>query len=45
MPAFGAVDICTRWQAECPMPAARWRVTLRKRAGPAGVIQLVFVVG
>jgi hypothetical protein len=40
-----AVDVCTRWQAECPMPAARWRVTLDKRSGPAGFIRFVFVVG
>jgi hypothetical protein len=36
---------CTRSQEWCPMPAARWRVTLVKRAGPAGVIRFVFVVG
>jgi hypothetical protein len=39
------VDVCTRYQEWCPMPAARWRVTLVKRAGPAGVIRFLFRVG
>jgi hypothetical protein len=39
------VLICTRSQEWCPMPAARWRVTLEKRGGPAGVIRFVFLVG
>jgi hypothetical protein len=37
--------VCTRWQAACPMPAARWRVTFTKQAGSAGVIRFAFVVG
>jgi hypothetical protein len=41
----GPVDVCTRGQEWCPMPAARWRVTLTKRFGPAGVIRFVFRVG
>ena len=36
---------CTRQQEWCPMPAARWRVTLAKRAGPAGVVRVTFRVG
>jgi hypothetical protein len=41
----GSVDVCTRDQEWCPMPAARWRITLVKRAGPAGVIRFRFRVG
>lgn len=40
-----AVDVCTQAQEWCPMPAARWRVTLYKRSGPPGVIRFVFRVG
>jgi len=39
------VVVCTRGQEWCPMPAARWRITLAKRSGPAGVIRLDFAVG
>jgi hypothetical protein len=41
----GRLVVCTRWQEWRPMPAAGWRVTLVKWAGPAGVIRFVFVVG
>jgi hypothetical protein len=41
----GRLMVCTRGQEWCPMPAARWRVTLVKRAGPAGTIRFVFAVG
>jgi len=41
----GGLVVCTRGQEWCPMPAARWRVTLIKRAGPAGTIRFLFVVG
>ena len=40
----GPVDVCTRGQEWCPMPSARWRVTLSKRSGPAGGIRFVFRV-
>jgi hypothetical protein len=36
---------CVRAQEWCPMPAARWRVTLTKRSGPAGVVRVTFRVG
>jgi hypothetical protein len=36
---------CARDQEWCPMPAARWRVTLTKRSGPAGVVRVTFRVG
>jgi hypothetical protein len=36
---------CVREQEWCPMPAARWRVTLTKRSGPAGVVRVTFRVG
>ena len=41
----GARVVCVRWQEWCPMPAARWRVTVVKRAGPAGPLRLDFRVG
>jgi hypothetical protein len=52
--ASGRIDVChtvaarttcAREQEWCPMPAARWRVTLTKRSGPAGVVRVVFRVG
>jgi hypothetical protein len=51
---FDAAEACTRHggsvvcvQAEeaCPMPAANWRIQVRKLAGPAGRIRIDFVVG
>jgi hypothetical protein len=41
----GATTVCTRDQEWCPMPAARWRVTVAKGAGPAGPVRLLFRVG
>ncbi len=42
---IGLRTTCSRAQEWCPMPAARWRVTLTKRAGPAGVVRFTFRVG
>jgi hypothetical protein len=39
------LTICDRSQEWCPMPAARWRITVTKAAGPAGVIRVRFTVG
>jgi hypothetical protein len=41
----GAVDICTQPEEWCPVPAAAWRFTITKRAGPAVRVTLHFVVG
>jgi hypothetical protein len=41
----GATTTCTRDQEWCPMPAARWRITFTKRAGPAVRVRLLFGVG
>jgi hypothetical protein len=41
----GARATCSRAQEWCPMPAARWRITLTKRSGPAGVVRVTFRVG
>jgi hypothetical protein len=37
--------ICTVGEEWCPMPAGTWHVRLRKLAGPAGNVTLVFRVG
>jgi hypothetical protein len=37
--------VCTVGEEWCPMPAGTWRVHLRKLAGPAGDVTLVFRVG
>lgn len=37
--------ICTVGEEGCPMPAGTWRIRLRKLAGPAGRVTLVFRVG
>jgi hypothetical protein len=42
---LAASTTCARAQEWCPMPAARWRVTLTKRSGPAGIVRVVFRVG
>lgn len=41
----GRVDVCTQAEEACPMPAATWRLRLRKLAGPPGEIRVQFVVG
>lgn len=38
-------DVCVRVQEWCPMPAARWRVQIAKRSGPAGDVRVDFRVG
>jgi hypothetical protein len=40
----GAV-VCTVGEEWCPLPAGTWHVRLRKLAGPAGKVTLVFRVG
>jgi hypothetical protein len=41
----GEAMVCTVGEEWCPMPAGTWRVRLRKLAGPAGNVTLVFRVG
>jgi len=41
----GETLICAVGEEWCPMPAGAWRVRLRKLAGPAGNVTLVFRVG
>ncbi len=41
----GRVDVCTQAEETCPMPAATWRLRLRKLAGPPGEIRVQFTVG
>lgn len=41
----GGSVACTQAEEACPMPAATWRVRVRKLAGPAGRIRIDFVVG
>ena len=36
---------CAQAEEACPMPAADWRVRLRKISGPAGPVRIDFVVG
>jgi hypothetical protein len=40
-----AAVVCDQSQEPCPMPAARWRVTIVKQRGPAGLVSFVFRVG
>jgi hypothetical protein len=41
----GQTVACTVGEEWCPMPAGTWRIRLRKLAGPAGNVTLVFRVG
>jgi hypothetical protein len=41
----GARDVCTQPMEWCSIDAAAWRFRLVKRAGPAGRVELQFVVG
>ena len=41
----GETIVCTVAEEWCPMSAGTWRVRLRKLAGPAGNVTLVFRVG
>ncbi|HWD69858.1 MAG TPA: hypothetical protein VG293_06655 [Solirubrobacteraceae bacterium] len=41
----GDAVACTQGEEWCPMPAASWRIRVRKRSGPAGWIRVTFVVG
>lgn len=36
---------CTQAEEWCPMPAASWRIRVRKYSGPAGWIRITFAVG
>jgi hypothetical protein len=37
--------VCVQSQEACPFPAARWRIAVVKRVGPAGVVRVDFRVG
>jgi hypothetical protein len=37
--------VCTQGEEWCPMPPATWLMRVRKLSGPAGRIQIAFVVG
>jgi hypothetical protein len=41
----GGTMVCTVGEEWCPMPAGAWHVRLRKLAGPADNVTLVFRVG
>jgi hypothetical protein len=41
----GGVSVCTQAEQWCPMPAATWRLHVVKQSGPAGQVQIDFVVG
>lgn len=41
----GNLDVCRMRVEACPMPAATWRVTLKKLTIPAATVRLRFVVG
>ena len=41
----GGLNVCTQAEQWCPMPAATWRLHVVKQSGPAGQVQIDFVVG
>ena len=41
----GDAVACTQAEEWCPMPAASWRIRVRKHSGPAGWIRVTFAVG